>query len=93
MVAGVAGAEALGVAAVFHKAELFVQGKGAGVIGYHIQLQLGVASLAGAVDAGGGECLANAKAPEFLSDADAELGAVPLRRQQDALFFSWMICW
>ncbi len=66
----------LGLRPYSTKAELFVQGKGAGVIGYHIQLQLGVASLAGAVDAGGGECLANAKAPEFLSDADAELGAV-----------------
>ena len=83
----------MGVAAVFGKAEFFVQGNGAGVVGDNVQFQLGVAGFARAVDAGGGECLANAKAPEFLSDADAELGAVPLRRQQDALFFSWMIWW
>ena len=76
MVAGVAGAEALGVAAVFHKAELFVQGKGAGVIGYHIQLQLGVASLAGAVDAGGGECLANAKAAVLRRGKNASKATV-----------------
>ena len=76
LIACIAGAEALGVAAVFYKAELFVQGKGAGVVGDHVQFQLGVASFAGAVDAGGSQRLADAKAPILLSDADAKLGAV-----------------
>ena len=70
-------AEASGVAAELPKADRFIQPHGGRIVCDDLQLQLQVARVLCAFDAGKHQGLSDAPAPVFAFDGNAELGAVP----------------